>query len=70
MGLDLDPADGRAQAALDHALSLASIELDPGFPGYASPWRVAALAESVERDPRADESYAPSPRSTRGATRA
>jgi hypothetical protein len=50
----------------------------PGVAAYVSPWRLAALAEAVERGrepveplPGADGAgYALSPRSSRGATRA
>ena len=38
-------------------------------PRYADSWRNAALREGVERD-EPEAGYAPSPRSTRGATRA
>ena len=38
-------------------------------PRYADSWRTAALREGVERD-EPESGYAPSPRSTRGATRA
>jgi hypothetical protein len=48
----------RAVAAVTRAEQLAAA-------GYGSDWRRAALAEGVERDP----GYAPSPRSSRGATR-
>jgi pyrroloquinoline quinone (PQQ) biosynthesis protein C len=37
--------------------------------GYDDAWRRAALQDGVERD-EVESSYAPSPRSTRGATRA
>ena len=38
-------------------------------PRYTDSWRYAALREGVERD-EDEAGYAPSPRSTRGATRA
>jgi hypothetical protein len=57
--------------ALSHALERAGVRLD-GLPeAYASPWRRAAAREAVDNQPaRAQSRYAPSPRSTRGATRA
>jgi hypothetical protein len=70
MALELVPPDGGAQAAVEAALELASVAPERANVGYSSPWRVAALLEAADREPCADERYAPSPRSTRGATRA
>jgi hypothetical protein len=70
MAFELVPRDAAAQAVLDAALELARLDLDRPTAASSSPWRRAALDEAVERDPNADERYAPSPRSTRGATRA
>ena len=59
------------------ALALAGLRvvLDPPHDVYASRWRLASLAESVESGGLADESrgsksYRRSPRSIRGVTRA
>jgi hypothetical protein len=70
MTLELVPPGGDAHAVVDAALTLVPVELEPAHLGYASPWRLAALLEAVGRKAAADERYAPSPRSTRGATRA
>ncbi len=51
------------------ALVSASFELDGAPPGYRSEWRAVGLAEAVDGS-RGDEGQVPSPRSTRGATRA
>jgi hypothetical protein len=56
----------------EHALrdALRTIGVDtPRARAYEDAWRRAALQEGVEGDD-ADVRYAPSPRSTRGATRA
>ena len=58
-------AQTRALAAV---LEEAGIRPPHGY-GYESAWRRSALCEAVERCERED-AYAPSPRSTRGATRA
>ena len=70
MPLELVPPDRDADAAVAAALALAPVQLEPSDAGYGSPWRLAALLEAVDPERCADERYAPSPRSTRGATRA
>jgi hypothetical protein len=70
MALELVPPDHAAQAALQAALALVPLDIEPARPASSSPWRLAAVAEGVDREPAADDRYAPSPRSTRGATRA
>ena len=61
-------AQMRALAAL---LEEAGIRPPHGH-GYESAWRRSALREAVERCERCEreDAYTPSPRSTRGATRA
>jgi hypothetical protein len=54
--------------ALETALGAAGIRTVRS-PRYLDAWRTAALREGVERD-EPEAGYAPSPRSTRGATRA
>ena len=61
------PIDDAERRALVQALELAESRDGAGEP-YRQAWRVAALREGVDDD--ADVSYAFSPRSTRGATRA
>jgi hypothetical protein len=61
------PLDETEQRALLAALELAAPAASTDDP-YRQPWRVAGLLEGVDDD--ADVGYAPSPRSTRGATRA
>jgi hypothetical protein len=61
------PLDDRERRALLLALELVVPRERAGEP-YGHAWRVAALREGVDDD--ADVSYAFSPRSTRGATRA
>jgi hypothetical protein len=68
MVLELVRRDGDALAAVDAALALAPLELETVHLGYSSRWRLAALVEAVDREPGAEARYAPSPRSTRGAT--
>lgn len=63
------PRSGEAEAVLA-ALDEAGIASDLAPTGRDNAWRAAALAEAVDRDPRDVDGYAPSPRSTRGATRA
>jgi hypothetical protein len=58
------PADPATEQAVRTAVAVAARAASPG--GRPGPWRAAALAEAVERDP----GYAPSPRISRGATRA
>ncbi len=54
--------------ALERALERAGIR-SAGPVAYTSPWRNAGLLEAVDADEE-PAPYAPSPRSTRGATRA
>jgi hypothetical protein len=63
------PVPPSEQEALREALARAGVDLDGGPGGYRCAWRRAGLAEATGY---ADESdgYTPSPRSTRGATRA
>ena len=68
MVLELVRRDGDAQTAVDAALALVPLELETVHLGYSSQWRLAALVEAVDREPGAEARYAPSPRSTRGAT--
>jgi hypothetical protein len=56
-------------AAVEHALADAGIRLGDVPETYVSPWSRAAVREAVDNEPRTSR-YAPSPRSTRGATRA
>lgn len=55
--------------ALLRALADAGLGADETPAAYRSAWRRAAAEEAVSDEPFA-EGYAPSPRSTRGATRA
>jgi hypothetical protein len=55
--------------AVGHALERAGIRLDGRPETYASAWWRTAALEAVDNTP-APARYAPSPRSTRGATRA
>jgi hypothetical protein len=66
------PLGETEQQAVRHALVRAGIRLDALALPYLSAWRRAAALESVDNEPDASRSgrYAPSPRSTRGATRA
>jgi hypothetical protein len=62
------PVDDPTERALNTALR--AIEVDtPRVRAYDDAWRRAALHEGVEGDD-AEVGYVPSPRSTRGATRA
>jgi hypothetical protein len=68
------PDDAAGRRAVVRAVADAGVALEPR-PGDASDWWHAGLAEAVDREPSAPfrpPSYeaAPSPRSTRGATRA
>jgi hypothetical protein len=70
MELRLVPtADRDVADAVATAVSRAGLEPVDTPDAYASPWRVTALAESVDRE-SVEAAYVPSPRSTRGATRA
>lgn len=62
------PLAAPGQRALIEALERAGVRLDPAPAAYESAWRAAGLRDVVEADELED--YAPSPRSTRGATRA
>jgi hypothetical protein len=67
--LSVTPAvDESTERALRSALAAVGADA-PRAQVYEGAWRRAALAEGVERDDP-DVGYAPSPRSTRGATRA
>jgi hypothetical protein len=70
--IDVTPSAGeRDRHVLAAALARAGIEANGPPPGYASRWRRAGFAEAVEREAApAPAPYAPSPRSSRGATRA
>jgi hypothetical protein len=59
------PVDDRTDRALRTVLGVDTTRVR----AYDDAWRRAALREGVERDD-AEVGYAPSPRSTRGATRA
>ena len=68
MEIDVSPAPEDAERrALVLALEQVVARERPGEP-YGRAWRVAGVREGV--DDEADVSYAFSPRSTRGATRA
>lgn len=56
------------QQAVRQALERAGVRLDGQPEAYRSAWRRAALREGTDAEPV--PRYAPSPRSTRGATRA
>jgi len=55
--------------AIERGLLLAGVRLVEVQPAFLSPWRRAAAREAVEPLPLRSF-YAPSPRKTRGATRA
>ncbi|HEY7729878.1 MAG TPA: hypothetical protein VH950_03150 [Gaiellaceae bacterium] len=70
MEIELVPAaEPVQQAAVAAALRAVRGDLDTGRSPYVSCWRRRGLAEAVERD-EPEPGYAPSPRSSRGATRA
>ena len=70
MGLEVvPPVPSDELDALVEALARAGIELDGRSGVYACAWRRAGLAEATGHADEAD-GYTPSPRSTRGATRA
>ncbi len=64
------PADAAVLAAVRQAAMLADLVEEGGAASDASAWRHAALEEGVGGDPVTNRAQAPSPRSTRGATRA
>jgi hypothetical protein len=63
------PLDERDAVVVGRALELAIGSLATRSPAATSEWRRAAAREAVEGELE-DARYAPSPRSTRGATRA
>jgi hypothetical protein len=63
------PLPDAERQAVGHALERAGIWLDARPAAYASPWWRTAALEAVDNAP-VPARYAPSPRSTRGATRA
>jgi hypothetical protein len=63
------PVDEALLAALEPLVVAATRQRKRGRSDDVSAWRRAAARESVENDPM-EAGYAPSPRSTRGATRA
>jgi len=70
MTLEIAPPLPEAERnALSHALERAGIRLDSRPEAYASAWWRTAAQEGVDNLP-VPTRYAPSPRSTRGATRA
>lgn len=62
------PVDSSGQRAVIEALERAGVRVEVAPVAYESAWRAAGVREVVEVDELED--YAPSPRSTRGATRA
>lgn len=62
------PVAAPGQRALTEALERAGVTTDGAPSEYESAWRTAGLHEAAGLDE--PEDYAPSPRSTRGATRA
>lgn len=60
--------DEPGQQAVIEALKQAGVRIEAMPGAYESAWRAAGLRDGVESDEAED--YAPSPRSTRGATRA
>ena len=70
MTLERLPADAAEHEVLAAAMAQCAIDAADGTQPNRSPWSTAALSEGVARDPREDDGYALSPRSTRGATRA
>jgi hypothetical protein len=70
MRIEVDPpVSGAEHAVVEVALARAGVLLPERPAGYLSRWRRTAAREAVENEP-ARASYALSPRSTRGATRA
>ena len=62
------PVSGGESAALRRGLTTLGVRLDGQPEPYRNPWRRTALREATDNEPV--PRYAPSPRSTRGATRA
>ena len=69
MAIEVVPpvAEGES-VALRRGLATLGLRLDGQPEAYRSAWRRAALREATDNEPA--PRYAPSPRSTRGATRA
>jgi hypothetical protein len=65
----LPPISVSERAALDRALVRAGIRVEAASEALSSPWLRKGVSEAVDRQPPVAR-YAPSPRSTRGATRA
>jgi hypothetical protein len=72
MRLDSDPPlHDDELVALARALARAGLPLDGAPAAYRSRWKRTAGEEAVDdAPPDLEDRYAPSPRSTRGATRA
>jgi hypothetical protein len=72
VALDVVPALPEPElTAIRRVLSRAGVQLDGQPESYLSAWRRASAREAVDNEPaRVRVSYARSPRSTRGATRA
>jgi hypothetical protein len=69
MAIEVVPAVSEGEsAALHRALATLGVHLDGQPEAYRSAWRRTALREATDNEPV--PRYAPSPRSTRGATRA
>ena len=69
MGIEVAPPLREAELrALSYALERAGVRSDGQPESYRSAWRRTALREATDNEPV--PRYAPSPRSTRGATRA
>ena len=68
------PLTAPESEAIRHALARVGVRLESARVPYDSAWRHAAVAEATDdvehTSPAALAPYAPSPRSTRGATRA
>jgi hypothetical protein len=62
------PVSEGESAALRRGLTTLGVRLDGQPEAYRSAWRRTALREATDSEPV--PRYAPSPRSTRGATRA
>jgi hypothetical protein len=70
MAVEITPPLSEAgRRAVGHALEREGVRLDGPPEPYTSPWRRIAAREAVDNQP-GPARYAPSPRSTRGATRA
>jgi hypothetical protein len=68
------PLTAPESEAIRDVLSRVGVQLEPARVPYDSAWRQAGVAEATDdvehASPAALPPYAPSPRSTRGATRA